>query len=74
MADSQLAVRIDSRVRRVLRTFTRARGLKVSRFVEDAIIDKLEEYEDIDDLKTLRRETTRPLKELIRELGLTRDL
>ncbi len=70
MAQAQLAARIDARVKEAVDRICEARGLKISRFVEDAIIDKLEELEDIEDLKRIRCEPTRPLSELLRDLGL----
>jgi hypothetical protein len=42
--------------------------------VQDALLDKLEELADAEDLPKLRREPTRPLRDLIRELGLDGDL
>ena len=70
MSNVQIAARIDTRVKRAVDEVCRARGLKISRFVEDALLDKLEELEDVEDLKKIRREPTRPLSEVIRELGL----
>ncbi len=70
MAQVQIAARIDSKLKRAIDEVCEARGLKISRFVEDALLDKLEELEDIEDLKPLRHEPTRPLSELIKELGL----
>ena len=70
MRQAQLVVRLDARVKRAVDTVCRARGLKLNRFVTDALLDKLEELEDIEDLKRLRHEPTRPLSEVIRDLGL----
>ncbi len=70
MAQAQLAVRIDARVKKAVDRICEARGLKISRFVEDAIVDKLEELEDIEDLKRIRCESTRPLSDLLRDLDL----
>lgn len=70
MAQVQLAARIDARVKTALDRICEARGLKMNRFVEEAIIDKLEELEDIEDLKGIRCEPTRPLSELLKDLGL----
>jgi hypothetical protein len=70
MPQSQLATRIDSRVKQAVEEVCRARGLKIGRFVEDALLDKLEELEDIEDLKTIRHEPTRPLSDVIRDLKL----
>lgn len=70
MAQAQLAVRLDARIKRAVGAVCRARGLKLNRFVADALLDKLEELEDIEDLKRLRHEPTRPLADVIRGLGL----
>ncbi len=66
----QLAARIDSKVKRAIEEICEARGLKMNRFIEEALIDKLEELEDIDDLKQIRFESTRPLTELLKDLKL----
>jgi hypothetical protein len=70
MAQSQLATRIDSRVKKAIEETCKARGLKIGRFVEDALIDKLEELSDIEDIKKIRRQPTRPLADVIHDLGL----
>ena len=70
MALSQLATRIDSRVKKAIEKTCKARGLKIGRFVEDALIDKLEELADIEDIKKIRRESTRSLEEVVHDLGL----
>ena len=70
MPQVQLASRIDARVKEAMDRVCEARGLKLNRFLEDAIIDKLEELEDIEDLKAIRYEPTRPLAEVLRDLGL----
>lgn len=70
MAQTQLATRIDSRVKKAIEKTCEVRGLKIGRFVENALIDKLEELADIEDIKKMRREPTRPLADVIRDLGL----
>jgi hypothetical protein len=70
MPQSQIAARIDSRVKAALDQVCEARGLKINRFLEDAIIDKLEELADIEDLKSIRHEPTRPLADVLKDLGL----
>jgi len=68
MESSQLATRIDKRVKKTLEKICKKRGWKINRFVEEALLDKLEELEDIEELKTLRAEPTRPLSEIIKDL------
>ena len=68
MSVKQLATKIDKRVKEALDNFCRVRGYKINRFVENAILDKLEEYEDISDLRKLRAETFRPFDEVVSKL------
>ncbi len=70
MAQSQIATRIDSRVKEAIEKTCEERGLKIGRFVEDALIDKLEELVDIEDIKKIRREPTKALADVIQDLGL----
>jgi hypothetical protein len=70
MAQTQLATRVDERVKKAVEEVCSTRGLKMNRFIEDALIDKLEELEDIEDLKKIRCEPTRPFEEILRELKL----
>jgi len=74
MALAQIAVRIDGRLKRAVDEACRARGVKLTRFVQDALLDKLEEIADAEDLPRLRREPTRSLRSLIRDLGLDGEL
>jgi uncharacterized protein (DUF1778 family) len=67
---TQIAVRVDDRLKRAVDEACRVRGVKLTRFVQDALLDKLEEIADADELPLLRREPTRPLRDLIRDLGL----
>ena len=69
MTMTQLATRIDKRVKQAVEDICKERGLKMNRFIEDALIDKLEELEDIEDLKKLRCEPSRPLAEILEELS-----
>lgn len=68
MTQSQLATKIDENVKKTLEATCRERGLKMNRFIEDAILDKLEELEDIEDLQHLRREPTRSLRDILKDL------
>ena len=70
MTLTQLATRIDKRVKKAVEDICKARGLKMNRFIEEALIDKIEELEDIEDLKKIRCEPSRPLSEILEELKL----
>lgn len=68
MAAKQLATKIDENIKDALDSFCEERGLKINKFLEDAILDKLEEYEDVADLRKLRNETFKSLDEVLKEL------
>ncbi len=68
MSDTQLATRIDSKVKNALDRVCKAKGVKMNRFIEEAVLDKLEEMGDCKDLQGLRRETFRPLTDIIKDL------
>lgn len=70
MAQVQLATRVDERVKRAVEAACKAQGLKMNRFIEDALLDKLEELEDVEDLRRILGEPTRPLSEILSELKL----
>ena len=68
MGAKQLATKIDAKVKDALDSFCEERGFKMNRFIEDAILDKLEEYEDISDIRKLRNESFKPLSSILKEL------
>ena len=65
MAAKQLATKIDEKIKEALDHFCEERGYKINRFIEDAILDKLEEYEDLSDLRKLREQTFKSLDEVM---------
>lgn len=68
MATKQLATKIDENVKKALDAFCEERGLKINRFLEDAILDKIEEFEDVSEIKKLRREKTESFDDVLKEL------
>ena len=70
MSDVQLATRIDARVKKAVEKLCEARGLKMNRFIEEALLDKLEELEDLSDLAALRKEPSRSLAAVLKDLKL----
>ncbi len=68
MAAKQLATKIDERIKEALDSLCEEKGLKINRFIEDAILDKLEEYEDVGDLRKLRAESYRSFEKILSEL------
>jgi hypothetical protein len=71
MAQVQLATKIDSKVKKILNAICLDRGLKINRFIEDAILDKFEELEDLEDIKALRKDSFRPLFDYLAELKVS---
>lgn len=68
MSQVQLATKIDKHIKDSLVDVCEERGLKIGRFLEEAILDKLEEYEDISDLRMLRGEKFRAFSDVVKEL------
>lgn len=68
MLQAQLAARIDGRVKKTVEIVCKTKGLKINKFVEEALLDKLEEMEDLEEIRSLRREQSRPLSEIIKDL------
>lgn len=68
MEQAVLTARVNKRVKSLADKWCKSQGLVLARFIEDAIIDKLEESHDISEIEKLRREPTRPLTEVMKEL------
>ena len=73
MATVQINARIDEALKRGIESYCKSRGLVMNHFIQEALLDRLEELEDIEDLKRIRHEPTRPLAEVLEELGLDGD-
>lgn len=70
----QISARIDPLLKRAVESYCRSNGIVMNHFIQEALIDRLEELEDIDDLKRIRHEPTRPLTDVLAELGLDGDV
>jgi predicted DNA-binding protein len=66
----QFNVRIDEDLKGAVERRCNVSGETIAFFVQEALIDRLEELEDIEDLKAIRHEPTRPFAEAVAELGL----
>ncbi|MBP9708879.1 MAG: hypothetical protein KBD78_14675 [Oligoflexales bacterium] len=71
MTQKQLATKLDAEVKDALDALCNARGIKIGHFVQEAIMDKLEELEDKEDLRKLRKEEFISLSDIIAELKLS---
>jgi len=70
MATVQISARVDEALKKAVEDYCRSRGIVMNHFIQEAILDRLEELEDVEDLKGIRHEPTRPLAEVLRELKL----
>lgn len=70
METVQISARINRSLKAAIEQHCKSRGLVMNHFVQEALLDRLEELEDREDLKRLRHETSRPLAEVIEELKL----
>ena len=68
MATTQINARIDVALKKAIDDYCRAHGVVMNHFVQEALIDRLEELEDVEDLKKIRHEPTRPLADVLAEL------
>ena len=74
MGTVQMNARIDERLKKALDEYCRSRGIVMNHFIQEAILDRLEELEDVEDLKAIRHEPTRPLAEALAELSVDGEL
>jgi hypothetical protein len=65
---SMISARVNNKVKKLADDWCRSNGLVMSKFIEDAILDKLEESHDLKEIEKLRREPSRPFREVIKEL------
>ena len=74
MPTVQVNARIDVAIKKALDDYCRRHGVVRNHFIQEALIDRLEELEDIEDLKRIRYEPTRPLGDVLAGLGLDDDV
>ncbi len=61
MPTVQISARVDQTLKAAVERYCKSRGVVVNHFVEEALLDRLEELEDVEALKQIRDEPTRPL-------------
>lgn len=61
---------VDEKIRTAIEEHCRSHGVLMSRFVQEALLHRLDELDDSEDLKELRYEANRPFADVVRELGL----
>jgi uncharacterized protein (DUF1778 family) len=70
MTTKQITTRLDKPIADALKAYCESQGLIINRFIQDCIIDKLEEVVDIADIPKLRKDKTRPFADVLAELKL----
>ena len=70
MGTVQISARVDEAIKNAVEEYCRSRGIVMNHFIQEALLDRLEELEDVEELKTIRHEPTRPLAEVLEELKL----
>jgi hypothetical protein len=68
MEQAVLTARVNIKVKKLADAWCKSQGLVMARFIEEAILDKLEENLDLEEIEKLRREPTRPFSEVMKEL------
>ena len=68
MEQAVLTARVNKKVKALADRWCKSQGLVMARFIEEAILDKLEENLDLEEIENLRREPTRPFSEVMKEL------
>ena len=70
MATIQINAKVDETLKIAVERYCRSRGIAMNHFIEEALLDRLQELEDIEDLKQILHEPTRPLSEVLKDLKL----
>ena len=70
MTSVQISARVDPALKKAVEEYCRSRGIVINHFIQEALLDRLEELEDAEDLKKIRHEPTRPLSAVLEELKL----
>ena len=70
METVQISARVDPALKKAVENYCRSRGIIMNHFIQEALLDRLEELEDSEDLKRIRHEPSRPLSDVLAELKL----
>ncbi len=70
MGKVRISARVDEALKTAMDRYCKSTGVVMNHFIQEALLDRLEELKDIEELKQLRHEPTRPLAEVLRELEL----
>ena len=64
----QLATRIDEKIKKAIEDTCKQFGIKMNRFIEEALLDKLEEFIDAKEINKLKKEPTRSFDLVVKDL------
>ena len=70
MKNTQIVARIQEPVRKAMAHYCKESGTKIARFIELAIIEKLESLEDVRDIRKAKNDSVRSFESFVRELKL----
>ena len=70
MPSVQISARVDETLKIAMEQYCRSHGIVLNHFIEEALRDRLEELEDIEDVGRTRHGRTRPMSEVLKNLGL----
>ncbi|NDC38631.1 MAG: hypothetical protein EBZ48_11340 [Proteobacteria bacterium] len=65
---AMITARVNPKVKSIVMRWCKSRGIVMAKFIEDALLDKLEECHDLEEIDALRREPVRPFRDLLKEL------
>ena len=68
MTQKKLIIKIDSDIKQTLDFVCKKYTYKMDIFIEEALLDKFEEFEKAEDLENLRREPMRSLDEILEDI------
>jgi hypothetical protein len=64
-----ITARINPKIKKLADAFCASQGLIMSRFIEEAILDKLEEVHDKADIDALKKEPVRSFDQVLKDLN-----
>ena len=70
MPSVQISARVDETLKIAMERYCRSQGIVMDHFIEEALRDRLEEQEDIEDVRRIRHGRTRPMSEVVEDLRL----
>lgn len=68
MATVQIRTSIDETLKTAMERYCKSHGIVVDHFIQEALFDRLEELQDIEDLKQIRHEPTWPLADVLQDI------